>query len=61
MNETKSSDNISQVSLCGEKPKPNIDEGYSFFICVLVLPYLLVLFLFVQPSSEFCINLSRVT
>ena len=36
VDETKYSDNISQVSLCGEQPKPNVDEVDILLIWVLV-------------------------
>ena len=38
MDETKYSDNISQVSLWGEQPKPNVIVGDIFLMCVLLLP-----------------------
>ena len=49
---TKSSDKISQVSLCGEQTKSNVDEGDILLIWLLVIPFLFILFVFVLPSPD---------
>ena len=49
MDETKSSDNISQVYLWGEQPKPNVYAGYILLICVSGLPCLMILFVMMLP------------
>ena len=50
MHETKYFDKISQVSLCGEQPKPNFDEGDVLMIWIFGIPCLLIVFVFLQPS-----------
>ena len=60
LDETKYSDKISQVSLCGKKPKPNVDEGYIFLILVLGTTCLLILFVIMIPSPDLHINFSHM-
>ena len=61
LDEIKSSENISQVSLWGEQPKPNVYVGYTLLMCVLGIPSFLVLFLIMIPSHDVHISLSPVT
>ena len=61
MYETKYYDKISQVSLCGEQKKPNVDEGDTLLICVLGIPCLMILFVFLIPSPDVHINFSHMS
>ena len=59
MHETESYDKISQVSLCGEQPKPNVDEGNVLFILIFGIPCFRIVF--IKYSLDVHINLSHVS
>ena len=59
MDETKSSDKISKVSLCGKQPKTYVDEGDILVILVLGIPCMMVFNIILIPSSNEQINVSR--
>ena len=56
MCETKYSNKISQVYLCGEQLKPNADEGDILLILIFGIPCLLIVLVFLHPSLD--INIS---
>ena len=58
---TKYSDNISQVYLCREHPKPNVDKGDILLMQVSGILFLLILFVIMSPSPDIHINLSHVS
>ena len=56
----KASDKISQVSVCGEQPKINIDEEHVLLISLFGINGLMIVFLFLQPLFDINLNLSHV-
>ena len=61
MNEKTYSDKITQVYLCGDQPKRNVDEGDVLLISLLVIPYFLTVFAFIQLTHTVHLNMSHVS
>ena len=59
--ETNFSDNILQVYLWGEQPKPNVYEVDVILILISGIPYFLIVFVFMQHLSDVHFNLSHVS
>ena len=61
LHETKFFEKISQVSLCGEQQKPNVDELDDFLVLLFGIPCFLIVSVFLEPLPDFHIKLSHVS
>ena len=59
--ESKYYDRLWKVYFCGEQPKSNVDEGYVTFIFIFGIPFLRIVFVFMQHSPDSHINFPYVS